>query len=284
MTTGMAYALAAMLCFGLADLVYKRASVTGVAAHHLMLVQAWCFGPSIAIYALATHTLVVERSAVWGALAGLFSFVGFLNFARSLRTGSISVVVPIFRLNFVLTAALAIWFLGETASATKFAGLLAALVAVWLLLGGGADRSKERKTDRRALAQVAIAIATVGASNLFYKIGLRGGALPETLLVAQAAAFNLSALAYTLAADRALYPLRYAWRYPALAAAALLTAFLFMLRSLAVGEASIYVPVAQMGFVITAVVGILLLGEALTARKIAGLTAALAALALFAAS
>jgi drug/metabolite transporter (DMT)-like permease len=281
MTTGMAFALAAMLCFGLADLVYKRASATGVPAHHLMLVQAWCFGPSITIYAWLTHTLAFGWSAVWGALAGLFAFVGFLNFARSLGTGSISVLVPIFRLNFALTALLAISFLGESVSATKLAGLLAALVAVWLLLGAP---SKHRVTDRRALTQVLIAFVLVGASNLFYKVGLRAGALPETLLVAQAAAFNACALTFALVVDRGLSPLQYNWRTPALAAVVLVIAFVLLLHSLTVGEASIYVPVAQMGFVVTAAIGIVVWGEALTARKLVGLGVAVGALVLLAAS
>ena len=281
MTTGMAFALAAMLCFGLADLVYKRASATGVPAHHLMLVQAWCFGPSITLYAWLTHTLAFGWSAVWGALAGLLAFVGFLNFARSLGTGSISVVVPIFRLNFALTAVLAIAFLGESVTATKLAGLLAVLVAVWLLLGAP---SKHRVTDRLAFTQVLIAFVLVGASNLFYKIGLRAGALPESLLVAQAAAFNACALTFALVVDRGLSPLTYNWRTPALAAVVLVVAFVLLLHSLAVGEASVYVPVAQMGFVVTAAIGILVFGEALTARKLAGLGVAVAALVLLAAS
>ena len=44
------------------------------------------------------------------------------------------------------------------------------------------------------------------------------------------------------------------------------------------GQASVLVPVAQMGFVITAAAGILLLGEASSARKICGLLAAVGAL------
>src|SRR5262249_47482394 len=179
---------------------------------------------------------------------------------------------------------LAILILGETVSATKLAGLALALLAVWLLLGGGAQPSNDRATDPAALTQVLIAVVVVGASNLFYKVGLRAGALLETLLVTQAAAFNVCALAYTLIADRALRPLQYHWRYPALAAAVLMVAFVFLLRSLVAGEASIYVPVAQMGFVVTAAVGILALGEALTARKGAGLVVALVALAALAAS
>lgn len=55
-----------------------------------------------------------------------------------------------------------------------------------------------------------------------------------------------------------------------------------MAESLASGDASVMVPIAQKGFTVTAVLGFVLLGEPFTARKGAGLAAALAALASFA--
>ena len=56
-------------------------------------------------------------------------------------------------------------------------------------------------------------------------------------------------------------------------------AFTFMVESMARGEASIAVPIAQMGFVATALLGFLFLGERFTARKGFGIAVALAALA-----
>ena len=56
-------------------------------------------------------------------------------------------------------------------------------------------------------------------------------------------------------------------------------AFAFMVESMARGETSVAVPIAQMGFVVTALLGFLLLREPFTARKGAGIAAALAALA-----
>ena len=41
-------------------------------------------------------------------LAGLVIFVGFYYFLRALATASVSIVAPIFRLNFIVTAALAL--------------------------------------------------------------------------------------------------------------------------------------------------------------------------------
>ncbi|HMA87434.1 MAG TPA: hypothetical protein VKP89_01670, partial [Burkholderiales bacterium] len=52
-----------------------------------------------------------------------------------------------------------------------------------------------------------------------------------------------------------------------------------MVESLARADASVVVPVAQMGFVVTSLVGFLFLREPFSARKDAGLLAAIAALA-----
>jgi transporter family protein len=72
------------------------------------------------------------------------------------------------------------------------------------------------------------------------------------------------------------------WRHAAAAAVVLIFAFLFMLHAIARGPASVLVPIAQMGFVVSAALGILVLGEPMTARKSAGLAAALATLAVMA--
>jgi uncharacterized membrane protein len=55
-----------------------------------------------------------------------------------------------------------------------------------------------------------------------------------------------------------------------------------MLHGLTRGPASVLVPIAQMGFVVTAVLGVALLREAVSARKVAGLVAAIGALAVLA--
>lgn len=53
--------------------------------------------------------------------------------------------------------------------------------------------------------------------------------------------------------------------------------FAALLEGLVSGEASILVPIAQLSFVVTALIGIAFLKESLTARKTAGLLAAVAA-------
>src|SRR5260221_8493293 len=125
-----------MLLFGLGDLIYKRGAAAGAPAHQFLMVQTWVFLPTVIAYALLSGSLSFDLASLWGALAGLFILTGFYNFAPSLRSGSVSINAPVFRLSLVLTAALAIAVLGEPLPGFKTAGGGLALAAAWLLLGG----------------------------------------------------------------------------------------------------------------------------------------------------
>lgn len=278
MTPGLGYALGAMLCFGLGDLVYKRGAAAGAEAHHFLMVQTWFFTPSVLLYGLASGSLRYTPGVWWGALAGLFVLIGFYNFARSLKSGSVSVNAPVFRLSFAITAALAIALLGEPLTAYKIAGIAAALLAAWLLLGAPAAGDTRRESGA-SLARVLAATVAVGIGNFIYKLGLQAGATPAALIVAQAAVVVTLATAFAGAVDRGIRPTRAALRHAPLAAIVLAAAFSFLVESLARGQASIVVPIGQMGFVVTVLAGFVLLRERFTLRKAAGLAAALAALA-----
>jgi uncharacterized membrane protein len=113
-------------------------------------------------------------------------------------------------------------------------------------------------------------------------MGVRHGALPETLLAAQAIVFIVLSTVFVRVVDGRIAPPAMIWKYTASAAAVLIFAFLFMLRGVAQGPASVLIPIAQMGFVVTAALGIIVLREPLTVRKGVGLAAAVAALAVLA--
>jgi drug/metabolite transporter (DMT)-like permease len=279
----MLFALCAMLCFGFSDLVYKRAAARGVPAHHLMMVQSWLYGFLVLIYGLITRTLDFRPGALWGVAAGVFAYTGFYNFAKSLAGGAISINAPIFRLSFTLTALLAVLILHEPLEAFKLAGLACALTGVWLLMGSGAGVSLTPAL-RRSLVRVLIATACVGIANLIYKVGLLSSATPATLLVAQALVVIVMGTLNTLRIDSQITFGRSAALHASVTAVLLTAAFIFLFEGLARGQASVLVPVAQMGFVVTALVGFLFLREPFSLRKGAGLLFALAALACLAQS
>jgi uncharacterized membrane protein len=280
MTLGLGLALGAMVCFGASDLIYKRGAAAGIRAGEFLMSQAWIFCPGVTLYAFLTGTLHLQLPALWGALAGSFLFVALYNFTQSLHGGAVSTNAPIFRLNFTITAALAIIILGEPLTAAKAVALACALIAVWLLLAeAGAVNGKSTWSS---LTRVLVATVAMAFTNFFYKVGLQHGALPEMMVAAQAWMFCSLATISVLLRDRRLQISQRAWPYAALAALALFGAFVLLMHALVRGPASVLVPVAQMSFVITALVGIAMFGERLDVRKITGLAIAAVALVLFA--
>ena len=279
MTAGIGFALGAMLFFGLGDLVYKRAAAAGVQAHHFLMVQSWGFAAAVTLYAALTGTLRFVAGSLWGLAAGVFMFTGFYNFARSLHGGSISINAPVFRLSFVLTAALAIAFLGEPLTVYKAAGIALALAAAWLLLGGKAPAQESEHESIASLVRVLGATVAVGLGNFIYTLGLRAGATPASMIIAQASVVVSLSTLFVRLVDGRVRPSGPVLRHAPRASAALALAFVFMVEAMARGQASVAVPIAQMGFVVTATLGFALLGERFTARKGIGIVAALAALA-----
>jgi drug/metabolite transporter (DMT)-like permease len=110
------------------------------------------------------------------------------------------------------------------------------------------------------------------------------GVTPATMVVSQASVFFPLATVFGYLPERKFNPPAATWPYAACAALLLGIAFMLLATSLVRGEASVLVPVAQMGFVITAAAGILMLGERTSARRIAGLAVAVGALACLAVS
>jgi drug/metabolite transporter (DMT)-like permease len=276
----IAYALGALLLYGVADFVYKRAAAAGARPHQFLMVQTWFFTSLALAYGLVSGALAFHAGSLWGAGAGVLVVIGYYNFAWSLRHGSVSINATIFRLSFTVTAALAVLVLGEPLTVAKLAGLALALVAVWLLLASRDARGPaERAEDRASLGRVLIATLAVGVASFTYKLGLLAGAAPVELVVAQGAVAVTLATAFAARVDGGIRPSRVALLHAPVAAVLLVTAFVFLANGLRGGEASVIVPIAQMGFVVTAVLGFLLLREPFTVRKGAGLVAAAAALA-----
>src|ERR1700686_3891238 len=205
MNQPIVYAIVAMACYGLSDFIYKQAAAAAIRADHFLMVQGWVFFPLVIFYAVATGTLIPDPAALWGSLAGAFIFIGFYYFIRSLAAGSISTNASIFRMNFIVTVFLVVVLLGEPLTPTKIAGLALALLATCLLVGAGVSADRTPTAARRhSLVQVAIATLAFGTSNFFHTVGLRHGAVPETLAVAQAALFMPLATAVVYFTDRTL--------------------------------------------------------------------------------
>ena len=63
----------------------------------------WVFCPASIGYAWITERLHITPYAGLGGLASLLLLIGFFNYVGSLRSGSVSVIAPVLRLNFIVT-------------------------------------------------------------------------------------------------------------------------------------------------------------------------------------
>src|SRR5688572_17801869 len=279
MAEGVELALGAMIFLGLADLSYQRGAAAGVQPHYFLMGQAWFFAPLIFVYGFATGTLAPGPAFLWGMGVGVFVFIALYHFATALKRGSVSIVAPIFRLSFTVTVALAVVLLGEPFTAWKAGGLALALAAVWLLLGGERRGGAAGASLRPALVHALVAMAAMGVANFLYKVGATTGGTPATFIAGQASVFLPLSTAFAWITERGLRPPRALWLPAAGAAFSFLVALILLFGSLERGEASVLVPITQMGFVVTAAFGVLVLKEPLRRRKAAGLVCAVAALA-----
>src|SRR5437763_12343040 len=207
MTQPVACPVSAMVGYGLSDCMYKQAAAAGIRTDHFLMVQAWLFCPLVILYALVVRGLTFDPVALWGSLAGAFIFVGFYCLMRSLVAGPVSTIATIFRLNFIVTVVLVVALLGEPVTSGKVVGLALALSATWLLVGGRTAAGRAPiDTPYRSLVQVAIGTLAFGVSTFFHTVGLRHGAAPEMLAVAQAALFMPLATTVVYSDDRKLQP------------------------------------------------------------------------------
>jgi uncharacterized membrane protein len=174
--------------------------------------------------------------------------VGYYNFAHSLKSGSVTVNATIFRLSFAVTVALAVLVLGEPLTAFRLAGLVLVVVAVWLLLAvPNAGTGSARRESRSSLVRVLMATLAVGVLSFTYKVALLNGATPIALVVTQGLIAVTLSTAFATYVDRRIHPSRAAWTHAPVAAVLLVIAFIFLAQGLKTGEASVVVPVAQMG-------------------------------------
>lgn len=273
-------ALASMVMVGTADLLLRRAALRGYAPASFMVLQSWFFGPTALAWAAATGTLRWSPASLVGLGCGVLAFVATYSFLRSLQApgGQVSVSAPIYRLNLVVTASLAILVLGERVSGPKLGGLALAAAAV-LLLAEAAPRLARARPG--GLGWALLAMATFGLVQFLYKVGVMWGSPPALLIFGQFCALTTISCCYATWGEGGIRFTRNIWVHAPVCGVLNSSGRVLLAWSLTSGEASTAVPVSQMSFVFTFLLAAPLFGEPVTRRKLAGLAAAVLAVLAF---
>jgi len=272
--------LVSMALVGTADLLVRRATLRGITPASFMVLQSWFFGPTALAWAVASGSLRWSRGILLGPVAGVLAFVASYAFLRSLQApgGQVSVSAPIYRLNLVVTAILAIAFLGERLTGAKLVALVLAVAAVLLL----AEASPRRPAARPGgLAWACLAMVAFGLVLFLYKLGVMFGAPAPLLIFGQFCSLTTIAVCYATWREGGLRFTRNIWAHAPLCGVLNSSGRVLLAWALTQGEASTAVPVSQMSFVFTFLLAAPLFGEPVTRRKLGGLAAAVLAVLAF---
>ncbi|MBI3128555.1 MAG: DMT family transporter [Candidatus Tectomicrobia bacterium] len=274
-------ALVAMVLVGIADFTYGRATRRGITPGTMTSSQACFFVPATGLWAYLQGVYAWTPPALLGVAAGLLTFLGFWAFMRSVALGQASVTTPIYRISFVVTALAAILFLGEPMTARKGTGFALAGAAIFLLSEFGRRKRAVPGVSPASIAWAVAAMTSVGLLNVVYKVGVSAGTAPAMLLHSQGTFFILIAFGYAFFAQGGPRFSRAGWAHSLVTGACLLTGLIALLAAYRTGEASVVTPIAQLSFVVSALLATLWMGERLTPRKMAGMALAAAAILAF---
>lgn len=267
-------ALVAMLLVGIADFTYGRAVRKGVTPGTMTCSQACFFVPATALWAALQGSYAWSRPALLGAAAGFFIFFGFWAFMRSVSLGQASVSTPIYRISFVVTALVAILFLGEPMTLRKGAGFLLAAASILLLSDLGRGGAAAARARPASIAWALAAMTSVGLLNVVYKLGMMAGVAPPMFLHSQGVFFIVIAFAYACASQGGPRFSRVGWAHGLVTGVCFLVGLVALLAAFREGEASVVTPISQLSFVVSVLLAALGMGERLPARKLAGLALA----------
>ncbi len=276
----MVSALCASLLIGVADYVYGRAVRNRILPGTITVSQASFVVPATWLWAQIEGAYAWTPPAFLGIAAALFTFTGFWSFMRSVELGEASVSTPVYRMGFVVTAMVAVAFLGEAVTLLKILGLALTGCAIFLfsefrLSGFAAGRVA-------SILWAVAAMVSVGLVNVVYKLGVAGGVAPTMFLHSQSVFFITISLIYSFAAQGGPRFSRKGWAHALVTAACFCLGNVALLAALRDGEATVVTPIAQLSFVVSTFLAVWQLSEKMTPRKFLGLAAAVGTILAFA--
>ena len=200
----------------------------------------------------------------------------------AMRTLDAGVCSTVYRMNLVPVALGAALLLHEELTVTQWSGVAAACLAVILFLPRDASI---RRQETAALLMMIAASLIRAAMGLSYRYGFQHGADQNMVVVFNSFFWIGGGVLYAWTRERRTMreqsgqtPLRKLWGYGLLSGALVAGIVLTMAASLALGKASVVLPIAQMSFLLTGVLGVLILKEQVTVRKVAALLCGAAAI------
>ena len=222
-----------------------------------------------------------QVTVFWGVVCGFCSVVGNILLIESMSRLSAGVCSTVYRLNLALVIPLAVICFRESPIWYQWIGVALALAAVLAFMPVGEKKPAGRKSD---YAMLILAMVLRAGMGIAYKYAFKyGGAAESGVQIVNGLAWVVGGIAYYLLSERKSFGVREAFApkvlgYGAFSGVLVTGIIYFMAKSLAIGDASIVLPIQQMSFLATFFLGVAFLKEKITFRKVAALLCGVAAL------
>ena len=268
----IALALLSMVCAAANDLLFKLYARRGgsVGAYLAIIGIIWAL---TFMACLSSWECLLDRStALWGIISGVFSIAANILFMKALSREDVGICSTIYRLNLAPAALLAFLLFKEPATAPRLAAIASGVAAV-LIFSWPSGKAISKTLVSATILLVIMASLLRAGMGLGYKAGILGGANEYGLLAINGMIWIAGGIICHFLADREMgrIPL-FTVGYGILSGTLVCGIVLFMMLALKHGDASLVLPVTQMSFALTALAGIALMKEPLTARKCAGVS------------
>ena len=281
MSAAIIYALLSLVFGGLIEIVFKRYSAAkrsrGMMICGVGVVWAILLITDVAIR--GDTFLFTPVTWKFGLVAGIAVATANILLLESLRHMEVSLGSTIYRLNTIVVVLLAVIFLGESLSLIKLAGVGCGVIAV-LLLYQQQHLAGTHYTLKTGLIIVIFGALLRAVYGVVTKAGLSAGADADSLILISAICWIVSGGLYALIIERRYAITRAKLIYSLVAGMLAYAIVKTLVTALSLGEASVVVTIANMSFLMSLLVALLLKMEVLSPKKITAMFFAISAITL----
>ncbi|MBO5760079.1 MAG: DMT family transporter [Lentisphaeria bacterium] len=272
---GVIFALCSLACSAVNDFLFKL--LTGKKTSRGLFVSLAGLCCVLALLPAQGEWKDVKSTLIWGCVSGMFSLVGNIFLIEAMARQSAGICATIYRLNLVAVVLGAWLFLGEKMNSFLITGVICATAAVLCFLGGSNDGSGKKAVFGTVL--VIIASLLRAGMGLTYKYGFSHAADPNGVALINGMFWVVGGIFYAALKGELKGGLDWRLLRLGLLSGLLIAGIVyFMAKSVAVGDVSIVIPIAQMSFIVTFLLSIIFLKEKINFAKAAGVILGIAAI------
>ncbi len=276
MASAATLAFLCLLASGLLDLLFKyyasRQRSRGMLIFGIGCV--WILLQSLYIGYSDTTLQINHATLLYGIFAAVFVTASNILLLECLGHLPISMGSTIYRLNTIPLVVIAFLFLGEDIDLIKGLGIGAGLLTVVLLYQP--TEKQPEQPDRFGLFLVLIIVASCVRAlyGAVTKAGISNGGDANTMMLFAAIGWCLGGLLYARFREHRVVLTRDKLKYIPIAGLLVFAVVWLLTTALTMGDASVIIPLANMGFVAAFVFSIGLRLERVTPRKMAAIFSA----------